>query len=203
MNEHINDYCYPIATTWDDIAQVNEQIQQTNIKGKDYAQVNERIIAFRKLHPEGTIETRVDELTTSDDGLGAIKVTAKVYTADGHLLATGRAEERQTTSGVNSTSWVENAETSAVGRALGFAGFGIKGGVATAEEVEWSKARQAMIDPIGDKKAAELRETLKAHGKDVDEIEAYYQTRGCETLADLPGEVYGNIIKRLIEEKED
>lgn len=45
--------------------------------------------------------------------------------------------------GADQTNPVENAETSALGRALGFAGFGSIDSVASAEEVREAKARQA------------------------------------------------------------
>jgi hypothetical protein len=50
-------------------------------------------------------------------------------------LATGYAQEKESSSFINKTSYIENCETSAVGRALGFCGFGIDVSVASYEEV--------------------------------------------------------------------
>ena len=48
--------------TYDDICRVNGEIKTTPIKGKNYAEVNERIKAFRKLFPMGSITTEVIRL---------------------------------------------------------------------------------------------------------------------------------------------
>ena len=54
----------------------------------------------------------------------------------GNVLSTGYAQEKENASVVNRTSYIENCETSAVGRALGMCGFGIDASVASAEEVK-------------------------------------------------------------------
>ena len=43
--------------TYEDIQKANETIKTTDIKGKEYAEVNQRIKAFRMLYPQGVIET--------------------------------------------------------------------------------------------------------------------------------------------------
>ena len=45
--------------TFDDIQKANETIKTTDIKGKNYAEVNQRIKAFRMVYPTGTIETKL------------------------------------------------------------------------------------------------------------------------------------------------
>ena len=117
------------------IAQANADIKTVNIKGKDYAEVFQRVTAFRKVYPRGTIETIVDYLT-GEVGDRIIGMTARAIDEDGRLLATGHAEERESFSYINKTSFIENCETSAVGRALGMAGFGIAQSMASKEEVE-------------------------------------------------------------------
>ena len=114
-----------------DLAIANEQIRTTDIKGKDYAEVNQRIKAFRMVYPQGSIPT---EIVSIDNGVVIMK--ASVYTDDGRLLATGTAYEKEDSTFINKTSYIENCETSAVGRALGIAGFGIDVSVASAEEVQ-------------------------------------------------------------------
>lgn len=117
------------------INEANANIQTVNIKGKDYAEVFQRVTAFRKVYPRGTIETVVDYLT-GEVGDRIIGMTARAMDEDGRLLATGHAEERESFSYINKTSFIENCETSAVGRALGMAGFGISASMASKEEVE-------------------------------------------------------------------
>ena len=114
-----------------DLAIANEQIKTTDIKGKDYAEVNQRIKAFRMVYPQGSIPT---EIVSIENGVVIMK--ASVYTDDGLLLATGTAYEKEDSTFINKTSYIENCETSAIGRALGIAGFGIDVSVASAEEVQ-------------------------------------------------------------------
>ena len=62
--------------------------------------------------------------------------------------ATGIAYERESTSFINKTSYIENCETSCVGRALGMLGIGIDTSIASAEEVENALENQKKIDSI-------------------------------------------------------
>ena len=57
-----------------DIERVNKEMLTTDIKGKDYVEVNQRIKAFRKLYPEGTIETEILKL---EGTICVIKATIK------------------------------------------------------------------------------------------------------------------------------
>ena len=117
-----------------DLAIANEQIQTVDIKGKAYSEVAQRIKAFRMVYPQGVIET---EMLSNENGVCVFK--AFVGYREGnelYKLATGTAYEKEDSSFINKTSYIENCETSAVGRALGMAGFGIDVSVASAEEVQ-------------------------------------------------------------------
>ena len=118
---------------WQSLVKANAAIHTTNIKGKEYAEVNQRVKAFRTLYPEGFITT---EILCREGGLCIIKATVGYY-ADGKsvILATGTAYEKEGSSQINRTSYIENCETSAVGRALGMAGFGIDTSIASADEM--------------------------------------------------------------------
>ena len=118
---------------WQSLVKANAAIRTTNIKGKEYAEVNQRVKAFRTLYPEGFITT---EILCREGGLCIIKATVGHY-ADGKsvILATGTAYEKEGSSQINRTSYIENCETSAVGRALGMAGFGIDASIASADEM--------------------------------------------------------------------
>lgn len=116
--------------TWEKLNEVNNTIKTTDIKGKEYAEVNQRIKAFRMICPNGAIIT---ELVSNENGLCIFKATIK--DEEGKILGTGTAYEKEGSSFINKTSYIENAETSAVGRALGMCGFGIDISVASAEEV--------------------------------------------------------------------
>lgn len=113
-----------------DLAIANEMIVPTDIKGKPYMEVNQRIKAFRMVYPNGTIKT---EMLSNENGVCIFKAT---IWNDNKLLATGTAYEKENSTFINKTSYIENCETSAIGRALGIAGFGIDVSVASAEEVQ-------------------------------------------------------------------
>ncbi len=116
--------------TFEEIKKANETIITTDVKGKQYAEVNQRIKAFRMLYPQGTIETQVLSIA---DGICIMKATIK----NGDLvLGTGTAYEKENSTFINKTSYIENCETSAVGRALAMCGIGIDTSIASKEEVE-------------------------------------------------------------------
>ena len=121
--------------TFKDIAKVNENLSTTNIKGKDYVEVNQRIKAFRYLYPQGFIKTI---LLSDENGVCKFKASVGYYAEDGKEieLANGTAYEKESSSFINKTSYIENCETSAIGRALGMCGFGIDTSVASYEEVQ-------------------------------------------------------------------
>lgn len=135
--------------TYEMIQKANESIKTTSIKGKDYAEVNQRIKAFRMVYPEGQIIT---EMLSNENGICIFKATVKSkpivigWNGEEHfedsVLGTGTAYEKEDSTFINKTSYIENCETSAVGRALGMAGFGIDTSVASAEEVGNAIANQ-------------------------------------------------------------
>lgn len=127
--------------TYEDIKKANDQIRTTDIKGKEYAEVNQRIKAFRMVFPAGTIST---EIISVENGVATIKATVGYTEENGQFitLGTGTAYEKENSSFINKTSYIENCETSAVGRALGMAGFGIDTSVASYEEVSNAIAQQ-------------------------------------------------------------
>lgn len=116
---------------YEEIRKANETITTTDIKGKEYAEVNQRIKAFRMVEPNGSILT---EILSNSNGVVVFK--ASVLNGDGNILATGHAYEKEDSSFINKTSYIENCETSAVGRALGLCGFGIDTSIASYEEVK-------------------------------------------------------------------
>lgn len=151
--------------SYEKIAEVNKGITYTNVKGKNYAEVAQRVQAFRKLIPGGYITTDIISL---DDGIVYMKAEAGYYeNGQRVMLATGFAFERQDASNLNKTSFIENCETSAVGRALGFIGFGSEKSIASAEEVDNAiKAQEAIeageiADPVKPKLAAKVTEVAK------------------------------------------
>lgn len=130
--------------TYEEIKKANESIttmtlekknkKTGEITKKEYAEVNQRIKAFRMIYPEGFILT---ELVSNNEGVCVMR--AKVgYYANGSMiiLGTGTAYEKESSSYINETSFIENCETSCVGRALGMLALGIDTSVASYEEVQ-------------------------------------------------------------------
>lgn len=123
------------------IQKVNKDLKTTNIKGKEYVEVNQRIKGFRQLYPEGSILT---EIISLENGFVVMKATVLV---NGEIIGTGHAFEKESSSYINKTSYIENCETSAVGRALGMCGIGIDTSVASAEEVALAIEQQNAEPP--------------------------------------------------------
>lgn len=109
---------------------------------KDYVPVNERLMLFWKDHPEGRVET---ELIRADAGIVIVKAAIFTSNDNSKPLATGHAQEKEDSSYIKKTSALENCETSAVGRALAIAGYEIKKGIASREEVEISLEKQTKV----------------------------------------------------------
>ena len=116
--------------TFEQLQEVNKALKTTPIKNKDYVEVNQRIKAFRMLYPNGTITT---ELLSVENGVCFFKAT--ITDESGQVLGTGHAYEKEQSSFINKTSYIENCETSAVGRALGMLGIGVDTSIASYEEV--------------------------------------------------------------------
>lgn len=112
------------------LQKANQNIKTTDVKGKSYAEVNQRIKAFRLICPNGSID---NEILSIEGGVCIMKSTVK--DENGNILGTGHAYEKEGSTYINKTSYIENCETSAVGRALGMCGIGIDTSVASYEEV--------------------------------------------------------------------
>lgn len=152
---------------FEDLERVNKEMNITDIKGKDYVEVNQRVIAFRKLYPNGTISTEILSI-----GNGVVVIKATILNEDGQVLSTGISYEKENSTFINKTSYIENCETSAVGRALGFAGFGISTSIASAEEVQ-----TAILNQIPKKVniSQEMQDKLDERGiVDLEKIMRYY-----------------------------
>lgn len=110
------------------------------IHGKAYMTVAHRINKFREDHPDWSIAT---DLVSADDERVVVK--AVIANPAQQIIATGYAEEVRSASAINRTSAIENAETSAVGRALAF--YGLAGTeIASADEVAGAITQQKADD---------------------------------------------------------
>lgn len=112
---------------------MTEKLPTINIKGKEYVQVKDRIIAFNENYPTGSITT--DLVSSPDQKLIIIKAVVTPDVAKPERKFTGYSQAIHGGQGVNATAALENAETSAVGRALGMMGIGVLDSVASADEI--------------------------------------------------------------------
>ena len=173
---------------------MNYKFKTTNIKGKEYVEVNQRVIAFRQLseYTNFSLETEILSLDSESCVIRAI-----IKNAQGQTVATGMAQEDKASSRINQTSYVENCETSAVGRALGFLGIGIETSIATADEVDMAiKKQDSPKQPsTGVKKVkvtADIVQSMKTAVKDGKEaqvrsaLESKYEATDAQ-LADIFG----------------
>lgn len=101
-------------------------------KLEDYETVEERLTKFWKDHPDGRIETELIEATAT-----RFIVLARIFRteADSKAWTSGHAYEVISDRGVNSTSALENCETSAIGRALANANYATHGKRPSREEM--------------------------------------------------------------------
>lgn len=153
---------------YETLEKANKSIKTTDIKGKDYAEVNQRIKAFRMVYPMGWINT---QMLSNENGVCVFGASVGFYDEDGTCLTlgTGTAYEKENSTFINKTSYIENCETSAVGRALGMAGFGIDTSVASYEEVQNAINNQEKAEP-------------KATEKQIDMISDLYNANEIETI---------------------
>ena len=159
-----------MSITYEQIKAASDGIVTTNIKGKEYAAVNGRINAFRRLYPQGFIST---EILSMDAGVVVMKATCGYYeNGQSVILGTGMAYEREGSSNINKTSYIENCETSAVGRALGMAGIGVTTAVASSEEVQNAILQQEELEnDVDPQKRVALIDEINAMMKDYSQDE--------------------------------
>lgn len=196
--------------TFEQLQEANKTLTTMDIKGKGYVLVNERVKAFRMLYPNGIITTEIVSLA---DGVVVMKAT--ISDESGCLLSTGYAYEKESSTYINKTSYIENCETSAVGRALGFLGIGIDTSIASYDEVqnavnnqggtvEQPKPKeQPKQNPIGIDAAARLLKALDKNGIAPETIFSLYQVK---SLSDLTGVQEAHIelnLKKIRQKQEE
>ncbi len=142
-----------------------------NIHGKQYVEVKERIKYFRENFKDWSLTSEVIDLTED-----RCVIKATISNEKSRVIASGIAYESKGSSYINKTSFIENCETSAWGRALANIGIGLDVAIASADEVLNAKAQDkfkkpkiekltddkfsAMIVAIGEGKGNTVRERL-------------------------------------------
>lgn len=137
-----------------------------SIQGKAYVLVSDRIVYFNEQYPNGSITTDLVSDPMSDVVIVKAYVTpdhgepAKIDEFKPIRQFTGYSQAVKGAGFINKTSALENAETSAVGRALAMMGIGVIDSVASVDEINKAKG----TDPDLAKKKAELFVAFKNAG---------------------------------------
>jgi len=113
-----------------------------NFNLDDYVSVGERIQIFWNKYPDGRIKTKMVSLDEPDAAVRMAVIKAWVWKKSDstHADSTGYAKEREGTGGANRTAFLENCETSAIGRALANLGIGVSKKRPSREEMEGVEA---------------------------------------------------------------
>lgn len=143
-----------MTVTYEDLVKANEGLKTTPIERynkkagkketKDYIDVAQRVKAFRRAYPMGFIIT---DIISAGEGVVTTRTEVGYYEEGQRIvIASGTANEVQSASQINQTSYIEVCETSSTGRALGYAGFGIDAGIASADEMRTALKQQEMAE---------------------------------------------------------
>ena len=179
---------------------------------QDYETVETRLEKWHGQYPDSRVETELIEASNT-----RFIVFCKLFKteADPKPCATGLAFETITEKGVNSTSALENCETSAIGRALANAGFAAKGKRASREEMAKvnnaqpnqyeKKLAERKYSPPGTKSAAvedALRASFAVENKENDPaqwtVSEVVDQIGSSTPNEPPACEHGHILKQGI-----
>ena len=112
------------------MSKTEQGLETIDIKGKEYVQVNQRILYFWQKYTNWSLVTSWIECN-----LNVAIGRAEAIDENGVVRASGTAMEVKDNGFINKFSHIENCETSAVGRCLGNLGIGIDVSVASYEEV--------------------------------------------------------------------
>lgn len=168
--------------TFKELEEANKSIRTMDIKGKEYAEVPQRIKAFRMLYPNGFIRTKILSL---EGGVVIMQTEAGYYdTAEDveRVLATGMAYEKEGSTFINKTSYIENCETSSVGRALGMLGIGIDTSVASAEEVQNAIMQQKAEEKLNKTELTAVKKAIDNNGYKSEKICEFFKIKSLEEM---------------------
>jgi len=117
-----------------------------DFKGKKYVLVSDRVLYFNETYPDGSITTEL--VSSADADTVVMKATVK---PNDKQTFTGYSQATWGEGYINKTSALENAETSAVGRALAFMGIGVIESIASIDEINKAETMPAWKKKINEK----------------------------------------------------
>ena len=188
---------------------MKQDLPTVNIKGKEYVLVNDRVKAFRENFPQYSLTSEIVELTDK-----RVVMVAKIINPDGVVVATGHAYEDANGSFINKTSYIENCETSAWGRALANLGVGVDGSMCSADELanalinQQNQPQQEQPQPqpqqevyISETQIKRLKNILCVFPKANREttLNILLNEFGAKKITELPQEKYVLFLNRLVD----
>jgi hypothetical protein len=162
------------------------------IHGVDYKLIATRLKEFRDDHPDWSIQTAVLSDEFPLDPNKTVLVQATIFNAEGAAVATGLAEENRDFGNINATSAVENAETSAVGRALAFVDGKYAGSaIRSADEMANALKQQGSVRQI------KHMEAVREHWESLVAIKAFLYEENLEAALEAWRELGESAMKVL------
>jgi hypothetical protein len=154
-----------------------KNLPSISIKGKQYVEVKERILYLAN-QTEFDYSIQTEYQYFEERRIWVVKAVLTIFKDDKQFIYTGHAQELESDDyrQVNYASALENAETSAVGRACAMAGIGVIDSIASADEMHKSANRQASENPaapaddkpwLSDKQCEQAVEKIKAGQKEI------------------------------------
>lgn len=127
---------------------MNKELKEKaiSIKGKDYVQVSDRVIFFNETYPKGSIGTKL--ISQPGDAMVIIKAVVTPDVSIPNRIFTGYSQAKWGDGLVNKNAALENAETSAVGRALAMMGIGVIETIASVDEMNKAGVSNGASKPI-------------------------------------------------------
>lgn len=161
-----------------------------DIKGKKYVLVSERVLAFNEFYPLGSIETEI--LSNIDAKTIVVKATVTPdVTVPRRFVGHSQATIGQGM--VNTTAALENAETSAVGRALGMMGIGVIESIASADEM--NKSLNASKAPVINQEDCEHKNTKDFQAKSGKHVGQWF--KACVDCRKIIGKIDAPVAESL------
>ena len=143
-----------------------------DIKGKKYVLVADRIVYFNDTYPNGAISSTL--VSSLDSPQIVIQTTVCPDVDKPSRVFTGYSQATVGDGYINKTAALENAETSAVGRALAMMGIGVIDSVASVDEINKAKQPPTVINPAIQKLRQQIQAEFTRLGiDDIDEIKSW------------------------------
>ena len=164
-----------------------------DIKGKKYVLVSDRVQFFNENYPNGSIITNLVSEPTSE--MIIIQAIVRPDIKESMRQFTAYSQAVIGDGMVNKTAALENAETSAVGRALGFMGIGVIESIASADEMHKAKVNTA---PVGHSTTTDRYVTAKQVAFLINKVKWTYNSWGEFPEADEVLNLLSKLLKKEV-----